>query len=92
MLLLGAGALQNGAPELIEDFLERYPFGVVTSLRGRGSLNDSYRYYMGMVGSYGNRCANMSISKADSPAFNLLSLVAVNIRAFSNSSLFPRVN
>lgn len=65
MLLLGAGALQNGAPELIEDFLERYPFGVVTSLRGRGSLNESYRYYMGMVGSYGNRCANMSISKAD---------------------------
>ena len=65
MLLLGAGALQNGAPELFEDFLERYPFGVVTSLRGRGSLNESYRYYMGMVGSYGNRCANMSISKAD---------------------------
>ena len=65
MLLLGAGALQNGAPELIEEFLERYPFGVVTSLRGRGSLNESYRYYMGMVGSYGNRCADMSISKAD---------------------------
>lgn len=65
MLLLGAGALQKGAPELIAQFLQKYPAAVVTSLRGRGSVDESYGYYMGMVGSYGNRSANMSISKAD---------------------------
>lgn len=63
MLLLGAGC--QGIPEQISEFLSLYPMPVVTSLMGRGAMDETYPYYVGMVGSYGNRCANMTIAKAD---------------------------
>ena len=63
MLLLGAGC--QGIPEQISEFLSLYPMPVVTSLMGRGAMDETYPYYVGMVGSYGNRSANMTIAKAD---------------------------
>lgn len=63
MLLLGAGCI--GCEAQIQSFVEKTNIPVVTSLMGRGVINETYEYYVGMVGSYGNRCANMSISKAD---------------------------
>jgi acetolactate synthase-1/2/3 large subunit len=32
---------------------------------GRGIIDETYPHYVGMVGSYGNRCANMAVAKAD---------------------------
>lgn len=63
MLLLGAGCL--GCEELLQSFINQSQIPVVTSLMGRGMIDETYTYYVGMIGSYGNRCANMSISKAD---------------------------
>lgn len=63
MLLLGAGCL--GCEELLQYFINQSQIPVVTSLMGRGIIDETYNYYVGMIGSYGNRCANMSISKAD---------------------------
>lgn len=63
MLLLGAGCL--GCEGLLQSFIGRSQIPVVTSLMGRGMIDETYNYYVGMIGSYGNRCANMSISKAD---------------------------
>ncbi len=65
MLLLGAGC--NGSNEmlLIRELLRTWEVPVVTSLMGRSSLTEDYKYHMGMVGSYGNRSANMAVSQAD---------------------------
>lgn len=65
MLLLGAGC--NGYEEklLIKVLLDVWKVPVVTSLMGRSSLTEDYEYHMGMVGSYGNRSANMAVSQAD---------------------------
>ncbi|WP_455673678.1 thiamine pyrophosphate-binding protein [Phocaeicola sp.] len=63
MLLLGAGCIGNEAQ--IQEFVKRTQIPVVTSLMGRGVIDETYTYYIGMVGSYGNRCANMAVSKAD---------------------------
>lgn len=63
MLLLGAGCL--GCEELLQRLINQSQIPVVTSLMGRGMIDETYSYHVGMIGSYGNRCANMSISKAD---------------------------
>ena len=63
MLLLGGGAI--GADKEITEFLSQSNWPVVTSLMGRGATDETYDNYVGMVGSYGNRCANMTIAKAD---------------------------
>ena len=63
MLLLGGGAI--GADKEIKEFLNQSNWPVVTSLMGRGATDETYDNYVGMVGSYGNRCANMTIAKAD---------------------------
>lgn len=63
MLLLGGGSI--GANKEIKEFLNQSNWPVVTSLMGRGATDETYDNYIGMVGSYGNRCANMAIAKAD---------------------------
>lgn len=63
MLLLGGGSI--GAEKEITEFLSQSNVPVVTSLMGRGATDETYEHYVGMVGSYGNRCANMTISKSD---------------------------
>lgn len=64
LLLLGAGC--NGCDvDLLEQIIYKYQWPVVTSLLGRGIINENYKNYIGMLGAYGHRCANMSISKTD---------------------------
>ena len=63
MLLLGGGAI--GADKQIADFIAKSQMPVVTSLMGRGTTDETYDHYVGMIGSYGNRCANMTVAKAD---------------------------
>lgn len=65
MLLLGAGCIGPAEKNLIKELLKKWKVPVVTSLMGRGSLTEDYEYHMGMVGSYGNRSANMTVSQAD---------------------------
>lgn len=63
LLLLGAGC--RGSEDLISEFITKTQLPVITSLMGRGVIDETYIHYIGMIGSYGNRCANMSLSKAD---------------------------
>lgn len=65
MLLLGAGCLREDLYVLLERFISRTGIPVVTSLMGRGAYDETYDNYVGMIGSYGNRCANMGIANAD---------------------------
>lgn len=63
MLLVGAGAKDSGS--LVAKFLEMSGFPAVHSLLGKGVVDGAYRYNMGMLGSYGNRCANMAMKDVD---------------------------
>ena len=65
MVLLGGGCQSRKTSELLNEYLSANQVPVVTSLMGRGVIDETYKYYVGMVGSYGNRCANITISQAD---------------------------
>lgn len=65
IILLGGGAAGDGLDNKFNKFLAKTNIPVITSLMGRGIIDETYPYYVGMVGSYGNRCANMAVAKAD---------------------------
>ena len=65
MILVGAGSEGKETQRLLNNYLQRTQIPVITSLMGRGMIDETYPHYIGMVGSYGNRCANMTVAKAD---------------------------
>lgn len=65
IVLLGGGCQTKETSQLLNNFFSANQIPVVTSLMGRGAMDETYEYYIGMVGSYGNRCANITISQAD---------------------------
>ena len=65
IILLGGGAAGDGVDKKLNRFLSETNIPVITSLMGRGIIDETYQHYIGMVGSYGNRCANMAVAKAD---------------------------
>lgn len=65
MLLCGAGCIGESLYPLLNFFCLNTQIPVVTSLMGRGCLDETYDYYLGMIGSYGNRCANIAIAQCD---------------------------
>lgn len=65
MILVGAGCEGEKTQRILNSFLQKTRIPVITSLMGRGMIDETYVHYIGMVGSYGNRCANMTVAKAD---------------------------
>jgi acetolactate synthase-1/2/3 large subunit len=65
MLLVGAGCLSESAKNEINQFLSTTKIPILSSLLGRGVIDETYPNYLGMIGSYGNRNANMGIANAD---------------------------
>jgi len=65
LILSGGGIIKAKAENLLNEFAEKNNLPVVTSLMGKGAFNEESELFVGMIGSYGNRCANMAISNAD---------------------------
>lgn len=65
MILVGAGCESKDVQKKLNQYLKDTKIPVITSLMGRGLIDETYENYIGMVGSYGNRCANMAVAKAD---------------------------
>ena len=65
MFLFGAGAQSEKSKELVAAILEKTQIPAVCSLMGLGVVNADYDYYLGLLGSYGNRCANKSMKDVD---------------------------
>ena len=65
MILVGAGCEGEEAQRMLNIYLQKTQIPVITSLMGRGMIDETYLHYIGMVGSYGNRCANMCVAKSD---------------------------
>ncbi len=65
ILLAGGGCNERTSMELLKRFMEKTSIPTLSSLMGKGSIDESSPNYLGMIGSYGNRCANMGIANAD---------------------------
>lgn len=64
-ILLGSGAQGEKTKKLIDSFLSKMQIPAVCSLMGLGVVSADYPYYLGLLGSYGNRCANKSMENVD---------------------------
>ena len=65
MVLVGGGCSSPAARALADRFLDASGIPMVTSLMGRGLLDENRPNYLGMIGSYGNRSANMGLARSD---------------------------
>jgi acetolactate synthase I/II/III large subunit len=65
MVLVGGGCNSPRARAALNRLLASSEMPFVTSLMGRGLADETLDGYMGMIGAYGNRCANMGVSKTD---------------------------
>lgn len=65
LLLVGGGIATANAFELLNLFIEKTKLPFVSSLLGKTACNEKLEQYVGTIGSYGNRCANMAIANAD---------------------------
>jgi acetolactate synthase-1/2/3 large subunit len=65
LVLCGGGISSSGCREKVNRFLSKSNLPYVVSLMGKGGVDESKEYFTGMIGSYGNRCANFAFSYAD---------------------------
>ncbi len=65
LILIGGGGNNECSKKELEEFLINTRIPVVTSLKGKGAVNESIPNFLGLLGSYGNRCANMALKKVD---------------------------
>ena len=65
LIVCGGGLADRKVNETARDFVRasRCPYAV--SLMGKGLVDETDALCLGMIGSYGNRCANMALAEAD---------------------------
>ena len=65
IVLVGNGVRLSSSQQYLRDFLDRTQIPAVESLLGLDIVPSEYRYNLGMIGTYGNRYANIALSTAD---------------------------
>ncbi|OHD13522.1 MAG: hypothetical protein A2Y41_06495 [Spirochaetes bacterium GWB1_36_13] len=65
VILAGGGVISSKAEKELLSFSEKYQIPVVTSLMGKGSFPEDHNFFVGYIGSYGHRCANMVLANSD---------------------------
>lgn len=65
LLLVGGGARILKKSDALSRLLERFDLPVVASLNGLDILSHDNRRFIGFIGSYGNRYANLAIKESD---------------------------
>lgn len=65
LILIGGGIRSALAIDLFRTFIERIPIPVVYSLMAKDVLPHSNPLRVGLIGSYGNRWANLAIGRSD---------------------------
>jgi len=65
VILLGGGIRTAGAKDELDILLKNSNIPVVYSLMGKDSIEASYKYNLGFIGAYGNRCASLTLANAD---------------------------
>lgn len=65
LVLCGGGIRASNLTALVDNFLQRTGLPYVVSLMGKSAVSESRQLFLGMIGSYGNRDANIILSRAD---------------------------
>jgi acetolactate synthase-1/2/3 large subunit len=65
LVLCGSGISSNGCNDKVNKFLSKSNLPYVVSLMGKGCIDETRENFVGMIGSYGNRCANLAFSYAN---------------------------
>jgi acetolactate synthase-1/2/3 large subunit len=65
IILVGGGLRSSDAIMEIKDFLIATKIPVVHSLLGKDAVSAKYKYNLGLIGSYGDRSANMAVANSD---------------------------
>jgi acetolactate synthase-1/2/3 large subunit len=65
MFLLGAGFIASAKDNTFENIVDKTGIPVSSSLLGKSGFDNERKEYVGMIGSYGNRCANIAIFNSD---------------------------
>lgn len=65
VILSGGGVLSGKANDSLFIFANKFKIPVVVSLMGKGSFPEDDELFVGMIGTYGNRCANIVLSNSD---------------------------
>lgn len=65
VVLAGGGVRLSKAEDEFFQFIHKTGIPVVTSLMGRDSFPNEHPSFVGMIGSYGNRYANLTIANSD---------------------------
>ena len=64
-MIVGGGAGSNSIKESIKEILKVWEIPVVSTLRGLDVVSHNYKYYAGLGGAYGTRCANLTLKYSD---------------------------
>ena len=65
LVLVGNGVKISGCSEKLKEVLTKYEIPVVQSLHGIDCVENSYKYNMGFIGTYGNRYGNFALYNSD---------------------------
>ncbi|MBR4127196.1 MAG: thiamine pyrophosphate-binding protein [Alphaproteobacteria bacterium] len=65
VILVGNGVRQSHSEEKLRAFLDKTGIPCVASLLGKDAIDNDYPYYLGGIGTYGNRNANLSLMNSD---------------------------
>lgn len=85
VILCGNGIKISGTGNDLLRFSERSNLPVVTSLLGLGNLYDNHKNYVGFIGTYGNRAANIILANSD---LVLVLGSRLDLRQTGNQTLF----
>lgn len=64
-VICGGGASDPEVSSLAAEFLSRTGIPYAVSLMGKGNVSEDAEGFVGMIGSYGNRAANLALSESD---------------------------
>lgn len=65
IILIGGGVRSMRARELVKHFLSESKLPVVHSLMAKDVIESGYELNLGLIGSYGNRSANLALANSD---------------------------
>lgn len=65
IVLVGGGVRLSKAQKELVSFLKLTNFPVVSTLLGKDSVSNKKNNFVGMIGTYGNRNANLAVANAD---------------------------
>ena len=65
LFLVGGGVIQSGTEAIVRNIIEKTHIPAVFSLHGKSALDSNSKLTVGMIGSYGNRWANIALANTD---------------------------